>query len=67
MDRRRCVSQSFENDDQADRTEQTRDRRTETTTAAEQKKAAKPVVTEATIYDEMKKMLLAKKDISKLA
>jgi hypothetical protein len=43
-----------------------RDRRTETATAAEQKKAAKPVVTEAMIYDEMKKMLLARKDISKL-
>jgi hypothetical protein len=43
-----------------------RDRRTESTTAAEQKKAAKPVVTEATIYDEMRKMLLTRKDISKL-
>lgn len=43
-----------------------RDRRTESTTAAEQKKTAKPVVTEATIYDEMRKMLLASKDISKL-
>jgi hypothetical protein len=43
-----------------------RDRRTESTTAAEQKKAAKPVITEATIYDEMRKMLLARKDISKL-
>ena len=43
-----------------------RDRRTETTTAAEQKKGAKPVVTEAMIYDEMKKMLLTAKDISKL-
>ena len=43
-----------------------RDRRTESTTAAEQKKTAKPVVTEATIYDEMRKMLLARKDISKL-
>jgi len=43
-----------------------RDRRTETTTAAEQKKSAKPVVTEAMIYDEMKKMLLTTKDISKL-
>lgn len=43
-----------------------RDRRAETTTATEQKKAAKPVVTETTIYDEMKKMLLARKDISKL-
>jgi hypothetical protein len=42
-----------------------RDRRSETT-AAEQKKIAKPVVTEATIYDEMKKMLLGRKDISKL-
>jgi hypothetical protein len=43
-----------------------RDRRTESTTAAEQKKTTKPVVTEATIYDEMRKMLLASKDISKL-
>jgi hypothetical protein len=43
-----------------------RDRRTESTTAAEQKKTAKPVVTEAMIYDEMKKMLLTVKDISKL-
>ena len=42
-----------------------RDRRSEPT-AAEQKKVAKPVVTEATIYDEMKKMLLTRKDISKL-
>ena len=43
-----------------------RDRRTESTTAAEQKKTAKPVVTEATIYDEMRKMLLTRKDVSKL-
>jgi hypothetical protein len=43
-----------------------RDRRAESTTAAEQRKAAKPVVTEAMVYDEMKKMLLGRKDISKL-
>ena len=43
-----------------------RDRRTESTTSADQKKTAKPVMTEATIYDEMKKMLLGRKDISKL-
>jgi hypothetical protein len=48
-----------------DRTSE-RDRRTESTTAAEQRKTAKPVVTEATIYDEMKKMLLTRKDIGKL-
>ncbi|MGA2070482.1 MAG: hypothetical protein ABSG97_03960 [Sedimentisphaerales bacterium] len=49
-----------------DRTSE-RDRRTESTTAAEQKKTAKPVVTEATIYGEMKKMQLTTgKDISKL-
>jgi hypothetical protein len=43
-----------------------RDRRTESTTTTDQKKTAKPVVTEVMIYDEMKKMLLARKDISKL-
>jgi hypothetical protein len=32
----------------------------------DQKKTAKPVATEATIYDEMKKMLLARKDVGKL-
>jgi hypothetical protein len=49
------------------RTERTpeRDRRTETT-ATETKKAVKPTVTEATINEEMKKMLLARKDISSL-
>ena len=55
MERGGAARNHFENDDgRPDRTPE-RDRRTEATTAAEQKKAAKPVVTEATIYDEMRK------------
>ena len=50
----------------SERTEQPRDRRTDAT-ATETKKTAKPTVTEATINEEMRKMLLeTKKDISSL-
>ena len=50
-----------------DRNEQTRDRRTDTT-ATETKKIIKPAVTEASIEEEMRKMLLATKrgDISSM-
>jgi hypothetical protein len=49
-----------------DRGEQIRDRRTDTTTAADQKSTTKPAVTEMTINEEMRKMRLERKDISSL-
>jgi hypothetical protein len=45
-------------------TEQPRDRRTDTTATDTKKTTVKPVVTEASIDAEMRKMLLARKDVS---